>query len=154
MGRARRGRSALILPDVNVLVYAFRHEAPEHERYARWLDDLVNGSEELALHDISLVGVVRIVTNPRIIRPSAPVSLALEFVRRLMDARRARWLPAGRPAWSQLTTLAAADRSLAGNLIPDAYLASLALAHGCRLATADRGFARFRELDWFDPAAG
>jgi predicted nucleic acid-binding protein len=36
---------------------------------------------------------------------------------------------------------------------PDAYLASLALTHRCRLATADRGFARFPGLDWFDPAA-
>jgi len=33
------------------------------------------------------------------------------------------------------------------------HLAALALTHGCRIATADRGFARFPGLDWFDPAA-
>jgi predicted nucleic acid-binding protein len=37
--------------------------------------------------------------------------------------------------------------------VPDAYLAALAISHGCRLATADRGFARFPGLDHFDPAA-
>ena len=36
--------------------------------------------------------------------------------------------------------------------LPDAWLAALAKAHGCRLATADRGFVRFAGLDWFDPA--
>ncbi|MDQ3642021.1 MAG: hypothetical protein M3450_11325 [Actinomycetota bacterium] len=36
--------------------------------------------------------------------------------------------------------------------MPDAHLAAVAVAHGCRLATADRGFARFPALDWFDPA--
>jgi predicted nucleic acid-binding protein len=90
----------VILPDVNVLVYAFRQEAPEHESYAAWLDEVVEGPEELALHDLPL---------------------------------------------------AAGDRALGGNLTPDAYLASLALTHGCRLATADRGFARFPALRWFDP---
>jgi predicted nucleic acid-binding protein len=92
----------------------------------------VDGPEELALHDLSLVGVVRIVTNPRIVRPPAPVELALDFVHRLIAAPRARWLSAGPRAWSELATLAAGDRALGGNLTPDAYLASLALTHGCR----------------------
>lgn len=142
----------MILPDVNVLVYAFRHEAPEHERYARWLDELVLGAGELALHDLPLLGVVRIATNPRILRPPAPMGAALGFVRRLTEAPRGRWLPGGHRSWSQLETLAARDRALAGKLAPDAFLAALAITHGCRLATADRGFARFPGLDWFDPA--
>jgi len=43
--------------------------------------------------------------------------------------------------------------AISGTLVPDAHLAAVALTHGCRLATADRGFARFPGLDWFDPAA-
>jgi len=143
----------VILPDVNVLVYAFRREADEHERYASWLADVVAGADELALHDHALLGVVRIVTNPRIMPKPAPISLALEFVGRLHTASRARWLPAGPASWRHLGDLADHDRGITGNLVPDAYLAALALAHGCRLATADRGFARFPRLDWFDPAA-
>lgn len=52
-----------------------------------------------------------------------------------------------------MADLVALDRGLSGNMVPDAHLAVVALAHGCRLATADRAFARFRGLDWFDPAA-
>jgi len=143
----------VILPDVNVLVYAFRREAHDHERYATWLAEVVAGADELALHDHALLGVVRIVTNPRIMPKPAPISLALEFVARLQAATRARWLPAGPAAWRAMGDLTERDRGITGNLVPDTYLASLALAHGCRLATADRGFARFPGLDWFDPAA-
>jgi toxin-antitoxin system PIN domain toxin len=143
----------MILPDVNVLVYAFRREAEEHERYASWLNSVVGGSDELALHDVPLIGMVRIVTNRRIVPTPAPLEVALEFVARLMDARRARWLPSSRAVWTALDGLALQDRHLGGSRVPDAHMAALAIAHGCRLATADRGFARFAALEFFDPAA-
>ncbi len=37
------------------------------------------------------------------------------------------------------------------NDVPDTHLAALAVDHGLRLATADGGFARFPDLDWFNP---
>jgi len=143
----------MILPDVNVLVYAFRREAQDHERYASWLAAVVAGGDELALHDLPLVGFVRIVTNSRIVPTVTPTALALDFVGRLRTARRARWLSPAAPSWERFRELVDGDRGITGNVTPDAYLASLALTHGCRLATADRGFRRFPSLDWFDPAA-
>jgi toxin-antitoxin system PIN domain toxin len=143
----------VILPDVNVLVYAFRDAAPNHDRYAAWLNGIVAGDDELALHDLPLSGMVRIVTNSRIVGVPAPTRSALAFVQALAAAPRRRWLSSGPATWAAFDRLATADRGIAGNLIPDAFLASLAIAHGCRLATADRGFARFAGLDWFDPAA-
>lgn len=143
----------MILTDVNVLVYAFRKEADEHERYAEWLHGVVRGTEELALHDLPLAGFVRIVTNPRILADPAPTTTALDFVDRLVSARRSRWLPGGPLPWKRLRELASEDRALRGNLMPDAFLAALAIVNRCRLATADRGVARFPGLDWFDPAA-
>ncbi len=143
----------MILPDVNVLVYAFRREAQMHDRYSAWLGEVVAGGEELALLDHSLIGFVRIVTNRRIFPKPAPAELALDFVTRLRQAPRARWLPAGKPSWDSLDRLVLQDQGIVGNLVPDAHLAAVALAHRCRLATADRGFARFPALNWFDPAA-
>lgn len=37
------------LPDVNVLIYAHREDAPEHERYAAWLQSLTTSDEPFAL---------------------------------------------------------------------------------------------------------
>lgn len=82
----------MILPEVNVLVYAFQ-ETEHHERYAAWLADLVAGFEELALHDAVLTGMARLVTNPKIFADPAPMPVALDFLARIGTARRARWLP-------------------------------------------------------------
>lgn len=142
----------MILTDVNVLVSAFRREAEQHEVYATWLTRVVDGADELALHDPVLSGFVRIVTNPRFLADPTPARFALEFVNRLRGAARARWLPAGHPTWDALGHLVDQDTGIRGNVVPDAHLAAAALAHGCRLATADRGFARYPGLRWFDPA--
>jgi toxin-antitoxin system PIN domain toxin len=143
----------VILPDVNVLVYAYRREAVEHDAYAAWLSDVVAGGDELALVDHCLTGVVRIVTNRRIVAKPAPTPHALAFVERLRAAPRARAVTATTATWSVLSELATEDAGVRGNLVPDAYLAALTISHGCRLATRDRGFARFPGLDHFDPVA-
>ncbi len=143
----------MILPDVNVLAYAFRAESMQHEVYADWLAHLVAGDDELALNDQVLGGFLRIVTNRRIYADPAPVTVAVAFVDALRAARRARWLPAGQASWERFGQLVRADRQLGGNLVPDAHLAATALVHGCSLATTDRGFARYPGLRFFDPAS-
>ena len=142
----------MILPDVNVLVYAFRREAPEHDAYAHWLATTSAGSE-LALAESALLGMIRIVTNPRIVADPAPTELALNFVSRLLAAPRARRLQATAATWERLRSIVTSDGHVRGGLVPDAWLAALALSHGCRLATADRGFARYDGLDWFVPVS-
>lgn len=143
----------MILPDVNVLVYAYRREAQNHSAYASWLAAVVAGQDELALVDNCLTGFLRIVTNPRILAEPAPTGDALQFVERLRAARRGRPLAATSATWEVLRANISQDQGIRGNLVPDAYLAALAVSHGCRLATADRGFARFPHLDFFNPAA-
>jgi len=143
----------VILVDVNVLVYAYRREAERHERYAAWLTGVLSGDEELALSETALTGFVRIVTNPRILADPAPTEHALGFVAVLRAARRTRWLSAGDAVWRNFESIARLDPQVRGNLVPDAWLAAVALGHGCRLATADRGFARYEGLDWFDPGS-
>jgi len=141
----------IVLPDVNVLVYAFRRESPAHEAYAAWLDDVVSGGAELALAEGTLAGFLRIVTNARIYADPAPMSAAMPFVDGVRHARRRRWVTVTESVWARFGAIIEADAQIRGNLVPDAWLAALALAHGCRLATADRGFARFDSLDVFDP---
>jgi toxin-antitoxin system PIN domain toxin len=143
----------VILPDVNTLVYAYRRESDDHEAYANWLSGIVAGSEELALVDHCLTGFLRIVTNQRIFADPAPTSDALGFVTRLRDAQRARRLSSTPATWTTFAELTSKDRGIKANLVPDAYLAALAISHGCQIATADRGFARFDALDFFDPLA-
>jgi toxin-antitoxin system PIN domain toxin len=140
----------VILPDVNVLVYAFRREAVDHERYASWLSTSI-ASSELALVESVLLGTIRIVTSPRIMADPAPTPLALRFVDALLAAPRARQLTPTTATWERLRRIVTRDEHVRGPLVLDAWLAALAISHGCRLATADRGFARFEGLEWFLP---
>src|SRR5690606_9175000 len=120
-------------------VYAYRREARNHEAYAAWLAAVVAGQDELALADDCLTGFLRIVTSPRILADPAPTWDALRFVDRLRRARRGRPLAATPATWKVFSTSVDQDQGIRGNLVPDAYLAALAVSHGCRLATADRG---------------
>jgi toxin-antitoxin system PIN domain toxin len=141
----------VIQPDVNVLVYAYRREAEDHDTYAAWLNDVVAGPEELGLPDSVLTGFLRIVTNPRIMAEPASLGAALAFVEALRAAPRSRPLYATDATWHRFAEISARDRGVRGNLVSDAWLAAVAISHGARLATADRGFARFAGLVWFDP---
>jgi toxin-antitoxin system PIN domain toxin len=142
----------VILPDVNVLVYAFDADAVGHSAYSEWLGRSLTGREDFALSDPVLSGFVRIVTHPKIMPKPAPTNRALEFVSALIDAPASRWLVSSAATWSTFGRLTEGDRAIKANLVPDAYLAAVALTNGARIATADRGFARFPGVSWFDPA--
>lgn len=140
----------MIQPDVNVLVYAYRRESEHHEEYAQWLAETV-ATDEIALVETVLAGFLRIVTHRRIYQDPAPTSEALRFVTELRAARKARVIAATASTWDRFGAIVRADPQVRGPLVPDAWLAAMALSHGCRLATADRGFARFDGLDYFVP---
>lgn len=143
----------MILPDVNVLLYANRSDSDVHDQYASWLQRVIRRGEQLLLADAALMGFLRLSTHPRMFAIPTPVSEAAAFVDALRSAPNARQVGSTQASWRVLTTLLEADPGLKGNLMPDAYLASLAVANGARLATRDRGFARFgKQLRWFDPA--
>lgn len=142
----------MIVPDVNVLVHAFNSESPKHDSYADWLDKLVNGPEEIGLFDPVLSGFVRIVSHPRVLVRPAPTAVALSFVTTLSGSPSARWLRGSPALWEALDKFVASDEGIRGNLVPDALIAAAAVVHGARVATADRGFARFPGLSFFDPA--
>lgn len=143
----------MILPDVNVLVYGYRNEADGHEKYADWLRRIVSGEDELALPDHCLFGFLRIVTNKRIFADPSPMSTALAFVQRLRSAHRMRQVAATNATWDAYIRFTDSDPAVKGNLVPDAYLAALAVSHGARLATTDRGFARYEGVQLVNPLA-
>lgn len=140
----------MVLPDVNVLVYAHRQDADAHDRYRDWLQDIVNGESAFALSDIVLSGFLRIVTHPKVFRSPSALDDAMQFVNQLRESPIAVSLQPGENHWSIFQRLAS-HAGARGNLIPDAYLAALAIEHGCEWITTDRDFSRFEGLMWRHP---
>jgi hypothetical protein len=141
------------LPDINVLIYAHREDAPEHDRYAAWLRRLAGGPEPFALSSFTLGGFLRIVTSPRIFEPSTPLEVAIAFCETLLKRPQAVLIQPSRRHWSILVDLLRRTE-IRGAGVSDAYLAALAIEHGCELATTDGDFARFPDLRWRHPLAG
>jgi hypothetical protein len=141
----------VILPDVNVLIYAFYENVDEHPAYARWLNQARRDGEDLLYPDSVLLGFLRIVTSPRIYAQPAPLGQALAFTTALLRGRHSRTVEDHESVWSAFDRLVAGDAQIRGTMVPDAYLAAVAISHKARLATRDRGFSRFPGLKWFDP---
>lgn len=140
----------MILPDVNVLVYAYRADAPKHERYRRWLTEVLAGHEAYGLSDLVLAGFLRVVTHPRVFVPPSPLTHALDFVEALRDRSHCVRVAPGQRHWEIFTRLCQEARAK-GNLVPDAYLAALAIESGSEWVTTDRDYGRFPGLRWRDP---
>jgi len=140
----------VIITDANVLVYAYRAEALNHASYSRWLEAVANGDEAFALSGIVLSGFVRIVTHPRIFRPPSPIDHALGFAEDLLGQPNCVVIRPGPRHWGLFARLCL-NSGAKGNLVPDAYLAALAIEAGCELITTDRDFARFKGLRWRHP---
>ena len=136
------------LPDVNVLIYAHRMDSPEHERYAAWLKALAESDEPFGLAEIVLAGFLRVVTNRKIFDPATPMPKAIAFCRRLVERPRAVLVTPSRRHWDLFVDLCA---DIQGALVTDAYIAALAIEHGCELITTDSDFARFKGLRWRHP---
>lgn len=138
------------LADVNILVYAFRADAPNHLPHRKWLEHMVDSAEAYAVSDHVLAGFLRVVTHPRVFHPPTPVDAALAFVEAFRDRPNAVRIVPGSRHWDIFTRLCQ-TAGARGNLVPDAWLAALAIEHGCEFMTNDRDFARFPELRWQPP---
>ncbi len=97
-------------------------------------------------------GFLRVVTHPRVFNEPDSVEDALGFVEGLRKLPHVVAIRPGDRHWSIFARLCRVTHA-AGNAVPDAYLAAMAIESGSELATADRDFARFPDLRWRDPIA-
>lgn len=137
----------MILCDVNVLLYAFRADSAGHPRYRQWLLEVVEGDAAYAVSPQVLSALVRIVTHPRVFVQPSTTDEALAFCDALLAPPTCIVLVPGPRHWSIFRNLCR-QSGARGNLVPDAYLAALAVEHGCEWVTTDRDFSRFAGLRW------
>jgi toxin-antitoxin system PIN domain toxin len=139
----------MILLDANLLIYAHVASFPQHARARDWLNAQLSGSGPVGLPWPSLLGFLRIVTNPRVFQRPEPVARAWRQVGAWLDAEVA-WIP--QPTERHRQVLGSLlQGAVQANLVPDAHLAALAIEHGLVLCSTDGDFARFPEVRWQDP---
>lgn len=140
----------MFLLDVNILIYAFRADFPQHAVCRVWLENALVAGDPIALHEFTEVAFLRMVTNRRVLSEPddfASASTFLEKLRRSPGVRTLTPRPTERARFLKLAN----DLKAKGNDVPDCFLAAIALDSGCTLVSADDGLKRFAGLRWLNP---
>lgn len=140
----------MVLPDVNVLVYAHREDAANHIACREWLEGVVNGDEAYAVSDLVLSGFVRVVTHPKVFKRPSSIADAFVFAEQVRNQPNCVRVEPGPRHWELFMRLCLGT-GVKGNLVPDAYLAAIAIEAGCEWISADHDFSRFKGLRWRHP---
>lgn len=130
-------------PDVNVLVAASRSDHPQHTVARLWLEQALADAGQgalLKLQPLVIASFLRLVTHPRIFVHPTPMSEALRFIDALLASPGVEQ-PALGPEWPVFRALCA-DKALAANDVPDAWLAAAAIHQGEQVASFDAGLKR------------
>jgi toxin-antitoxin system PIN domain toxin len=140
----------MVLPDINLLVYAYNEVAPCHAAAKAWWEGLLTNEQPVGVPWAVALGFVRLVTHPAVFASPLPAGAAIARVRTWFDRPHVEALDPGPRHLDILTTLFGAI-GLAGNLTTDAHLAALAIEHQCELHSSDADFGRFPGLRWRNP---
>ncbi|MDH5666527.1 MAG: type II toxin-antitoxin system VapC family toxin [Nitrospira sp.] len=135
----------MVLLDVNVLVYAHREDSLHHQQYLIWLEKLINSDHAYGLTDLVLSGFLRIVTHQHVFNPPSNMAKAMAFAQELRGQPNCTLLNPGPRHWEIFCRLCK-TAEVKGNLVPDAFLAALAIESGSEFVTADRDYHRFPGL--------
>jgi hypothetical protein len=141
----------MILPDINLLLYAYVDSFPLHLPARRWWEDVLSDDQPIALSWHVLTGFVRLITNRRVLHRPAGISDALAYVDQWLKIPPVKIIAPGMSHYSIFRPLV--DMTPGGDMVHDAHLAALAIEHNATLHSNDTDFSRFPGLKWHNPLA-
>jgi len=142
----------MILPDVNLLVYAHNEASRFHLPALRWWLDLMRGGKPVGLGWATVMGFVRIVTHPGIQASPLKVEQALAITDSWFARANVQVVHPGSRHYRILSEFLR-EVGTGGNLVTDAHLAALGRGHQGELHSNDADFCRFPGLRWVNPIA-
>lgn len=142
----------MIIPDVNLLVYAYNTDAPAHVAARAWWEEALSAPRPVGLPWAVSLSFVRVMSNAVALpRPVAP-QVAVAHVRTWLEQANVRVLVPG-PRHLDLLEHLLSRASATSKLTTDAHLAALAIENQAELHSSDVDFARFPGLSWVNPLA-
>lgn len=143
----------MIIPDLNLLLYAHDQTSPHHIAASAWWSRCMNGSEEVGLVSVVIFGFVRIATHPKVFLSPCSIAEATNLVNSWLARPQCHVVtPSSANIQGVLALLQQAGTG--GNLTTDAQIAALALQEKAIVHTNDTDFHRFSGLRWHNPLTG
>jgi uncharacterized protein len=140
----------VIVPDVNLLLYAVISGFPQHRRAHPWWEETINSDTRVGLTQPALFGFLRIATNARILQSPLAVNDAIDYVHDWLAQPNVDLLTPG-PNHLHIALGLLQDIGTAGNLTTDVQLAAYAIEYRGEMHSNDTDFARFPNLKWINP---
>lgn len=140
----------MIVPDVNLLVYAVFDGYPLHEPAAAWLNETLSGAEQVGMTAPAIFGFVRLGTSARVHEQPLSVQEAAQYVHEWLARPQVRFLTPG-PEHVRLVLELLEGIGTGANLTTDAQLAAYAIETGGAIHSNDADFGRFTGVRWVDP---
>src|SRR5260370_18775065 len=108
----------MILPDVNVLIYAFRRDLPQHAVCRAWLAGVVMSDARFGLSPLVLGAVVRVTTNPRVYRTPSTIEEAFGYCKNLLGQPHCQIVEPGERHWDIFNRLCTYPETRATRVTP------------------------------------
>lgn len=140
----------MIVPDANLLLYAYDRDSQYQARAAAWLSSTFSGAELVGMPWQTIGAFLRISTNSRIFASPLSMEQAVALVDEWLAQDKVRLLAQGERHWTILKEVLRRG-AVVGPQTTDAQLAAVTMEHGGVLHTTDRDFARFPGLRWVNP---
>jgi len=140
----------MLIPDANMLIYAFRGEFPQHEKAHAWVREALAGKENIGIAVPVELAFLRLMTKPLGPLPAASWESAWAFVTALTSAPLVRRVHAGQGHSAIFAGLCGAAGKV-GDEVTDFYIAALAIEHCATLVSADQDFRQIAGLKWKNP---
>ena len=139
----------MILPDVNLLIYAYNSASPMHTRAAAWWQEQVSSGQSTAVCWPVFQAFLRLLSGRSVVESPYPV----EDLFNLCDQWWAHHVTLLGPSKETLKVFRDLSHryQIVGSSSTDALIAAYALEHRARLATNDTDFLRFDGLKVFNP---
>jgi toxin-antitoxin system PIN domain toxin len=140
----------MMLPDVNVLIYAFRTDALEHAASRAWLDGTILSDAPFGISPLALAAVVRIATQARAYKNPSTATEAFGYCEDILGQSNCHVVQPGERHWDIFKQICL-ETNTRGPRVTDAWFAALAIEWDCEWITFDRDYARFPGLRWRAP---
>lgn len=141
----------MIVPDANLLLYAYDSSSPFHDRARAWWETCLSGTEPVGLVPPVIFAFVRIGMSPGAFERPLTLTQVSRHVTAWLERSVARVLRPPLDHVAQTLELLREAGAAGPNLVTDAQVAAIAMAHKATVHTADRDFMRFRGLECMFP---
>jgi toxin-antitoxin system PIN domain toxin len=142
----------VIIPDVNLLVYAYNSDASKHPRARQWWEDAVRGNQPVGMAWVVALGFLRVMTSRAVMARPMEATVALRHVRTWLDQPSVRVVQPGPRHLDILGGFVQAG-AIASAVVTDAHIAALAVENQAEVHSNDTDFGRFSGLRWTNPRA-